>query len=553
MVDEKISWRGHLLALALYTTLSFLLIAHGASPTQTVYGQGSDPFAFIWFLRWWPWAVMHHLNPLYANLIWHPAGIDLAWTTSIPFLALLAAPVTLTGGPVLAYNMLTILAPILAGLSAYALGLYIVKRLVAAILCGLFYGFSTYEMSETLAHLNLDFNAAVPCLLLIVLVRLDSRFNRRWASGLAALLLAMQFYISMEFAATSLLFGGIGWAFALLLLPARRAALRRLVVDGLLTGILTAVLVSPLLWNIFMVPRGVKIPIGWSYLSAGHLYNLFVTTPQVVLSNPNFPATDKNWLGHYPQYDFTTGLPIVVIIFWFLWRNWRKPDTRLLGYMLCVIALASLGPELWIGSHFSGIVMPWHMMLRLPLINSALPVRFTLYTSLLIAIIMVRTVATVPHRSWRAVVVGLAWLVTLASPHPVMRAPFVDFFRPGQMQTVLGLQPHVLILPGAAVDETSFWQAQNHFGFIQSTGYVGMPPLAMVHYAAVIDLMFNLNPPTLASDIDVFCHAVGTNFVLAGPGVRPELERAMVRLSWPSRRVDGVQIFTVPRGGAVHG
>jgi hypothetical protein len=551
--NEKTSWRWHLLALALYTTLSILLISHGASPTQTLYGQGSDPLSFVWFLRWWPWAIMHHLNPLYANLIWHPTGIDLAWTTSIPFLALLASPVTFTGGPVLAYNMLTILAPILAGLSAYALNLYIVKRPVAAILGGFFYGFSTYEMSESLAHLNLDFNPVVPCLLLVVLARLDGRFNRRWAAGLAALLLAMQFYISMEVAATSLLFGGIGWAFAMLLLPARRDALRRLVVDGLLTGIFTAVLVSPLLWNIVTIPRGVEIPIGWAYLSAGHLYNLFVNTPQVVLSNPKFPATDKNWLGHFPQYDFTTGLPIVVIIFWFLWRNWRQPDARLLGYMLCLILLASLGPKLWIGSHFSGIVMPWHLMLRLPLINSALPVRFALYTSLLIAIIMARAAVTAPHRGWRAVAVGLAWLVTLAPPHPVMRAPFLDFFRPGRMQTVLGLQPHVLILPAAAIDETSFWQAQNHFGFIQSTGYLGMPPRVTLHYAAVVDLMFNLNPPSLASDIAIFCHATGTNFVLAGPGVRPELERAMVELSWPSRRVDGVQIFTVPKGGAVHG
>jgi len=92
----------HLGALALYASASYGFIAHGAPLTKTLCGAGFGPFAFIWFLSWCPWALAHHLNPLFTNLIWQPAGLNLAWTTSVPLLALLGLPFTALSSPVLA-------------------------------------------------------------------------------------------------------------------------------------------------------------------------------------------------------------------------------------------------------------------------------------------------------------------------------------------------------------------------------------------------------------------------------------------------------------------
>jgi hypothetical protein len=101
-----------------YAGLSYLLLAHGAPLTRSILGTTSDPLTFIWFLAWWPHALLHHLNPLHALLIWQPAGLDLVWTTSVPVLALLMIPVTLGWGPMLSYNLLTLAAPVLAALAA---------------------------------------------------------------------------------------------------------------------------------------------------------------------------------------------------------------------------------------------------------------------------------------------------------------------------------------------------------------------------------------------------------------------------------------------------
>jgi len=127
-VKEWAGWRWHVGAICLYAALSVALIDGGASITRNILGLSSDPLLFIWFLAWWPFALAHHLPPLYSTFVWQPVGIDLVWTTCIPFLALLAAPVTLLGGPVLAYNLLNLLAPVLAAAGGYALCLYITRN-----------------------------------------------------------------------------------------------------------------------------------------------------------------------------------------------------------------------------------------------------------------------------------------------------------------------------------------------------------------------------------------------------------------------------------------
>ncbi len=108
-LHESRSWNA--LALALYGAISLLIIDHGRSITANLLGSGSDVFLANWFLAWWPWAILHHLNPLFTRLVWQPVGLHIAWTTCIPLLALIGLPVTLLAGPVPAYNLLTLAGP----------------------------------------------------------------------------------------------------------------------------------------------------------------------------------------------------------------------------------------------------------------------------------------------------------------------------------------------------------------------------------------------------------------------------------------------------------
>lgn len=113
--------------LALYLGLAFLYfgVPIRSHPGRDLIGTGADPTNQVWSLAWWPHAVRHWENPIYTHAIWVPAGIDLAWAPSIPGLAFLAAPITLIGGPALAYNVVAIALPALAAWTAYFLCRYL--------------------------------------------------------------------------------------------------------------------------------------------------------------------------------------------------------------------------------------------------------------------------------------------------------------------------------------------------------------------------------------------------------------------------------------------
>src|SRR5271156_5275865 len=141
MIRRSRDWCWHSGALALYAGCAWFAIDDGASLTGKLAGGGSDAFAFVWFLAWWPWALAHHVSPFFTHLVWQPAGLNLAWITSVPLLALLGAPVTQAFGPAVTFNVLNLAAPFLAACGAYALCLYLTAVPVAAVVGGYLFGF----------------------------------------------------------------------------------------------------------------------------------------------------------------------------------------------------------------------------------------------------------------------------------------------------------------------------------------------------------------------------------------------------------------------------
>src|SRR5580765_2370414 len=92
--------RASLAALAGYLAVSFLYLglAVAAHPGRDIVGAGTDAEIFVWSFAWWPHAIAHGIDPFVTRAIWAPEGINLAWTTSVPALALAFAPVTWLAG-----------------------------------------------------------------------------------------------------------------------------------------------------------------------------------------------------------------------------------------------------------------------------------------------------------------------------------------------------------------------------------------------------------------------------------------------------------------------
>ena len=85
--------------------------------TATAGWTSSDSYQFIWWIRWLPWALAHGEGPLYTTYLHAPLGVNGMWNTPVPVLATLFAPITLTAGPVVAYNVAMILGPVVSGLA----------------------------------------------------------------------------------------------------------------------------------------------------------------------------------------------------------------------------------------------------------------------------------------------------------------------------------------------------------------------------------------------------------------------------------------------------
>ena len=534
-------------ALALYACLSAILIWHGASLTHQLSGAGSDPYAFVWFLAWWPHAFTHGLNPFFTKLIWYPSGVLLFWVTSIPLLSLLAWPVTALAGPVVTCNLLIITAPIFGAWSAYFLCRYITRDFAAALLGGFLFGFSTYETSQSIGALNLTVIFLLPLLLLVVLKRLNDELSRPATVALAAILLLAQFFICIEIFAMILVFGGIAWALALAYLPTRRPVLRRLFADGLWTGLFVTLPLIPIFVSMARYYALINHPAAWPYVYVADLFSIIIPSDLNLFGSP-FHGLISGFADDTQESDAYLGLPLLIMLVLYLRSQRHTPLARYCGIMFLICLVCSLGPFLWVAGHFTGLALPWLLAVHLPLLSSALPARFALFTSLVVATMAAGWLALPDQRKPNLILALLACVYLLPRPHPWQPVPWAKFFAPGRVQQVLGPNPRLIILPFSINGPSSIWQVQNRFGFTQVGGYLGFPSKPAQAYKATIELFGDKMGQTLkAADFATFAHGNGAQYVVAGPGADPVELAVIASLGWPERRVDDVTIFTVPQ------
>ena len=133
-------WR----AAALYALLT-LLLAFPLSVTADRYLLADDPdgHLYLWTLAWNAHALVTQPLSIFDANIFYPNANTLAYSENLIGSAFFAAPVLwLTGNPVLAINVVSLLSCILCGLGAYVLGRRVGLSATAAVLAGLIFAFS---------------------------------------------------------------------------------------------------------------------------------------------------------------------------------------------------------------------------------------------------------------------------------------------------------------------------------------------------------------------------------------------------------------------------
>jgi len=470
--------RQHLLAFVLFAGLSLAVLGPWILDRMSNWllaSQTQDGSIFVWMLRWWPYAFGHHIDPLFTTAAWAPAGINLAWVTSVPALALAIAPVTGAFGPFVAFNAVQLAAPALASYTGYLLCRRITGSFAAALMGGLCFGFSPFLISEVgQGHPNLSLAWLIPLCGYLVVRLVEGSIRARWFVPLLGILLAAQLYLSSEIFVTMTLIGGLFGLIGLALCrPARRAQLRRAIGPVAAAYGVALALGSPLLYVAFTRPRPYKPVLftgfGHGARSVGDLLGYVVPGQFTILGG----QLGQRWGPDGNPWYF--GVPLLVLLILFLVTERRRRRTWVLAAGLVLTLVLSIGGSLTV---FGVPVLPWRLLETVPVLRYALPGRLIVYAFLLLAIVMALWLARSGRRWLRWALAGLALLAFL--PNVTSNEWARPVPEPGLLAT--GAY-HAYVRPGETVwlvdprhSRQMIWQAETGFSFRQAGGFFGVTP-----------------------------------------------------------------------------
>jgi len=526
-----------LLALALYLAVfiaayAFPLLRHPGLPRV---GQAVvDPNFYVWSWRWWPYAILHGLNPLYSHQIGAPAGYDLAWTTSTPAVAVILSPVTAAFGPITSFNLTLVLGAPVSAWAAFLAARRLTGNFWAALVAGAVYGFSWYEVAETGAgHPNLSVILLLPLMLYLALLWRDGELGSRTFTGLLAVAMAAEFYIYDEtfaemtvLAAAALL---IGYAVAR---PADRPVIARLARLVGIAYLVAIVLASPyLIYALRHVPASfTKVQPAFSL----NLEQLVVPWPRIVL------------------------LLIVLALAVLTWSSSRL--TRLLVILFVLIIALAIGPSLMIGARQIGSV-PWARLWYLPFVRSAEPLRLLIFANLVLAIIVAVWLAA-PTKSKLLLVsrwiLGLAAVAAIIAFLPAGSRGYVipaqvraQAARPADALPAFistGLYRHYLrpdetvVVVSDRGDAGMLFQADTNFYFRIGGGFVNRSFSTATGLPAAVTA---LKHPTRATEqqFRAYVHQAGVGAILVEQAWAEPWMRIFSRIGLHGTQVGGVIVY----------
>jgi hypothetical protein len=482
--------------LAGYSAISFAyfgwrLLPH---PGRPYVGHGIDPQIFIWSFAWWPHAILHGQNPIVSHVVFAPNGINLAWATSVPGLALAFSPLTLLFGPTASFNVAEMLMAALAAFTAYLLCRHLTGRAWPSLAGGYLFGFSSYMLGQEQGHMHATSVFLLPLMALFVARFVEGSLEGRGLAWRLGVLLALQLTFSTEIFFTASLALVVALVLAFAVVRTARPRLRAIARPLAGAYALALLLMSPFVYYALTGFESASINRPMDY--SADLLNFVVPTHQIAILgawhlSAHFPGND----GERNAY---LGLPTLAVVVWFAVRHRRSAAARFLLAALLLSAFAALGTALWVNGHRVAW-LPWHVVALLPIFNNVLPVRFSVFTALIAAVI----VALWTARTRGALTVVLPALAMLALMPAFWRADYTvkperwPFFTQQLYKVCFPRNENVLIFPYGTRSDEMLWQAESGFWFRMAEGYLQpYPPAPFLRNPVVNELTFKLDDPT---------------------------------------------------------
>jgi hypothetical protein len=430
-------------------------------------------------MAWLPFALGHGLDPFISRLQFAPAGFNLLSNTGIFFPALLLSPITVTAGPVVAFNVGLLAAPVVSGGCLY----FVCRRLgmgwAGGVVAGALFGFSPYLMHEaSFGHFNLTWLFFPPlAYYLLRRILLDEGSASRQGLALGALVVA-QYFTSTEILLDC----------AVLAVPMTLIFLARHFRDGprglkrLLTALSCACLVAvPLL----------AYPLWVTLAGPYHVLLNPAKAPGVTLSDPVWPsASARSAPGFLPGAGSGFVGPGAIVtaaaaLFW--WRQVREVAHFAVGALIAFVL--ALGRNIRTARSVLLRVSPIAWFAHVPLFRAIEPYRFSSLMVMFIAFLCATTITQVSRRltelgpSRRVAAARWSTLALLAAA--VLVLPLLaGGFRSGVERIELPAAVSAAVMPGdrnATLDvypgvgvsngDPLIWQALSSMSFRLTDGY----------------------------------------------------------------------------------
>jgi hypothetical protein len=535
---------------AAYLALSFAYFAIPVLPRfgSDEIGLGGDPQIFVWYLEWWPHAILHGHDPFVTHAIWAPSGTNLAWSTSVPGLALLLAPVTLAAGPVAAYNVAAVALPAFAATTAFLLCRHLTRSLWPSLAGGYLFGFSSYMLGHELGHLHLTAVFLVPLAALFVLQFVEGGVGRDGLAWRLIPLLVLQLSFSTEVFFTMAAALVVSLVVAALTVPASRSRLRAAIAPLLGAYAACAVVAAPLLYFAFSDYQGVITPTGNNLAD----FVTFAFPAQLTaLGGSLAPHFDPRLGSPSSEVGQYLGLPALAVVTWYAVRGVRRPGGRFLLVVLGVAGLLTLGTPLFVRGH-ELFPLPWALLRKAPLFDNVIPGRLALYVSLVSGVIVALwAAAPAVSRTWRIVLTVAA--IAAIVPHlgvgywherPLRPAFFADkLYRDC-------LRPEDTVLAFPVDNQPLLWQAESGFAFrLANVGLSDAVPAGLPQRRTILALFSNDPPVGGGRALVAAARSEGIAAILLDPQAGAKwLPLLAPRLH--GRLVGGIEVYRVTPGPA---
>ena len=349
--------------------------------SRLVAGNPNDTDQFSWFFRYDATAVVHgRLPALVTTAMNAPQGVNAMWNTFMLLPGVLLAPVTLLFGPQSAITVF-----LTAGFAGSATAMFAVLRrwgvsMPAAALGGAVYGFSPALLHSAIGHYDLQF-AVLPPLIVHVGLRLATGRTTALRGGLAlGLLVTAQLFITEEILLSTAIAGVVIAAVLAASRPRAVADKIATVAAGLgVAACVTAVIAGYPLWVQFFGPlRQHGSPFTPDFFK-NDLSSFVVPSSYLLFHTSGSAAAALRYQGLLPEYLGYLGWPLITVLLLAALAARRRLPARAAAAAFVVLTVFSLGGTLLFGGHeHHAIKLPWYWLEGLPLLNAALPDRFSI-------------------------------------------------------------------------------------------------------------------------------------------------------------------------------